>query len=232
MADSTRQATEVIEERISVDAPGRKLEGLLGYGLADTAAFAALVAGPHPLLGGDMDNNLVCALRRGLAANGGVTLAFNYAGVGASEGGPADWPTVVSAFWENGRFDEEEAWVADTSAAAETLTRLCDRPRVVVGYSFGCWTAAHCLDGASAAILVSPNPKRHDFACLSGSLIPLLVIHSDNDFTGTAAEISAWTASLRDPKTLTVLDAGEHFFRGREDEVVRVVARFIDGVLS
>src|ERR1700755_317286 len=46
----------------------------------------ALVAHPHPLYGGTMDNKVAVTLARTFAALGYVAVRFNFRGVGASEG--------------------------------------------------------------------------------------------------------------------------------------------------
>ncbi len=215
------------EERIAIDEGGRCLEGLLAYD--DQPRWSALIAGPHPFLGGDLDNNVVRRLLAGLATDGALALTFNYAGVGASEGGPRDWPAVMSQFWEEGRFEGEADWVEDTQSALSTLRSLSKRRLAIVGYSFGCWTVANCMAtaSASAAVLISPNPKRHDFSGLRASNTPLLVLCSDNEFACSKAEVVHWFETLRDPKTLVVLPASEHFFRGQEEDVLAIVKTFL-----
>jgi alpha/beta superfamily hydrolase len=218
----------VIEERVPIPAPGRTLEGVLAY--PDGAAFgSAVIAGPHPFLGGDMSNNVVTALAGQLAVSGLAVLTFNYGGVGASEGGPADWAAVTSAFWKDGTFPEEGEWVADTASALAAMRKWRrDRP-VLLGYSFGCWTAVRNLKNvdARAVVLVSPNPARHDFDGLNLNTAPLLVIHSDNDFTCDVTDMTAWFQSVRDPKCREQIPAGEHFFKGREATVCDTVLSFL-----
>lgn len=220
--------TNIIQENIRIEGTDRTLEGILTYP-DDQPGFSALIAGPHPFLGGDMHNNVILTLLKTLASQGAVTLAFNYGGVGGSEGGPADWPKVMSAFWKNGTFDEEHDWADDTNFAMRALQRWCRPPPVLIGYSFGCWTIARNLQEscARAIILISPNPSKHSFDPLSECSTPLLLIHSDNDFTCSLSEIIEWFDSLRQPKTRIQLSAGEHFFRGSEEEVASVVVDFL-----
>ncbi|MFQ5424659.1 MAG: alpha/beta hydrolase [Phycisphaerae bacterium] len=208
---------------------GRALEGRLAYPLDHQPVLCSLIAGPHPLLGGDLQNNVVQALLAGLADAGAVALAFNYAGVGRSEGGPADWPAIVSAFWRDGRFDEERLWVEDAAAALTFLRRSHDRCPVLIGYSFGCWTAVNNLHAAdpAAVVLISPNPTQHTFDALGDFDGPLLVVHSNNDFSCAETDLVAWFETLRPPKSRVLIRAGEHFFRGEEREVVGTVLAFL-----
>lgn len=218
----------ITEENVRIRGRGRMLDGVLSYP-TDQASFSSLIAGPHPFLGGDMRNNVVSSLSKALALRGAVTLAFDYGGVGGSEGGPADWPAVMSKFWKEGAFDEENDWADDTGSAIDSLRQSSDFPPVLVGYSFGCWTVVKNLEGscAKAVVLVSPNPKQHEFEQLSKFMAPLLVIHSDNDFTCGVSEMTAWFDSIREPKKRIQLPASEHFFRGHETEVAKAVLEFL-----
>ncbi len=220
--------TAIIEENVRIQGTERMLEGMLAYPNEHTEG-TALIAGPHPFLGGDMRNNIVSSLFKALASCGAVTLAFNYGGVGASEGGPADWPAVMSKFWKSGTFDEEDDWADDTGSAMVSLRQWCDLPPILLGYSFGCWTTVKNLRDscAKAIILISPNPKQHTFEQLSNCVAPLLVIHSENDFTCNVSETIEWFESIREPKTRIQLPASEHFFRGHEREVTQAVLTFL-----
>ncbi len=220
--------TSIIEETVRIAGRGRTLEGNLAYP-EDQPVFSALIAGPHPFLGGDRHNNVVRSLSNGLSLEGTVTLSFDYGGIGGSEGGPKDWPAVMSAFWKDGVFEEESEWVDDTGSAMASLRQWTDLPRALVGYSFGCWTIAQHLpeSQAQAVVLISPNPHKHSFDRLSGCRVPLLLIHSDNDFTCDVSEMITWYESIREPKTRILLPAREHFFRGHERELTGVVLEFL-----
>ncbi len=221
-------ATGFVEENVRIQGCERMLSGLLAY--PDVGAdCCALIAGPHPFLGGDMRNNVVSSLSKALTSRGTVTLAFDYGGVGSSEGGPADWPSVMSTFWTKGSFNEEHDWADDAGSAIAALSQWCDFPPVLIGYSFGCWTVVKNLQGSGvkAIVLISPNPKQHSFEELSACPVPLLMLHSDNDFTCGISELMAWYESIREPKMRIQLPAGEHFFRGHETEVATTVLEFL-----
>lgn len=225
----------VVEEQIRFPGDGRELEGRIAYADAGVPAFSALIAGPHPLLGGDMENNMVRALLLGIAARGGLSLAFQYAGVGSSEGGPRDWTEAATTFWNEGRINEESKWVRDTSAAWSALRQLsgtCNS--AAIGYSFGCWAVSQDLpgSGAGAAVFISPNPVRHRFAGPNCADVPILVIHSENDFACCREDVERWCSGLHTPPRLLVVPSAEHFFRGRETAVVETVLEFLESHLT
>jgi uncharacterized protein len=220
--------TAIVKEDVRIQGPGRVLEGVLAYPSA-RADCSVLIAGPHPFLGGDMHNNVVSTLLDALASQGAVALAFNYAGVGASEGGPEHWPTAMSAFWKRGSFPQERDWADDAGTAMKALQEWFSGSVVLIGYSFGCWAIMNHLrtSQTKAVVLISPNPSQHSFSSLSDCSARLLLIHSDVDFTCSLSETIAWVDSVREPKTRVQLSAGEHFFRGHESELSETVLGFL-----
>ena len=229
MVRSAEHPGATVQERVSIDSDGRRLEGILAYPETGTPTSTMLIAGPHPFLGGDLENNVVRTMLTELPRRGGLALAFNYSGVGASEGGPIDWPAAMSEFWRTGRIDYETKWADDAIAAAAMLAAMVTTPRVLVGYSFGCWAASRCIPrgDVDGIALLSPNPTRHDFSALHDSTAPLLVVSSDNDFSCSLSDVTIWFDDLRAPKTFKTLNAGEHFFRGHEREVAEIVIRYL-----
>ncbi|HEX6240879.1 MAG TPA: alpha/beta fold hydrolase, partial [Polyangiales bacterium] len=84
------------------------------------AGALALVAPPHPVYGGNIDNHVVHAIVTAQTAAQRATLAFNFRGTGASEGSPS-------------------ADVAQAAADYVDVARAIEgrAPRWLSGYSFG-----------------------------------------------------------------------------------------------
>ena len=86
----------------------------------------ALIAHPHPLFGGTMQNKVVHMTARALQECGIATLRFNFRGFGASEG----------------VFDDGEGETGDALAATDWLTaRYPDAGLILAGFSFGSFIA-------------------------------------------------------------------------------------------
>ena len=103
----------VVAESVRFPAGGFLLEGELTYPEESVPLAGAVVAGPHPLLGGTMHNNVVAALTRDLAHRGLATLRFNYRGTGQSEGPPVDVVSRLAEFWKTSHISEESAYQED-----------------------------------------------------------------------------------------------------------------------
>ncbi len=76
-------------ERLTIAGPAGALEVVLNRPLATPAAAPrgiALVAHPHPLQGGTLDNKVAQTLAKTFFALGYASVRFNFRGVGASEG--------------------------------------------------------------------------------------------------------------------------------------------------
>ncbi len=99
-----------------------------------------MLAGSHPLLGGNMHNNVVRGLGDGLAEGGWATLRFNYRGVGRSEGPRVDVARHMAEFWQTSHVRGEMDLWQDVQAAVEFLRSVIDPalPLALIGYSFGC----------------------------------------------------------------------------------------------
>jgi alpha/beta superfamily hydrolase len=207
------------------------LRGELAYSEDGVPATAAVVVGPHPLLGGTMENNVVRALGNGLARQGITTLRFDYRGVGASEGPATDVTARLAEFWQTSRVDDEAGYAADLVAAVHFLRSAVGAKLrlAMIGYSFGCSLLA-TVRGASAAtplVLVAPTVGTHSYESLAGAPAAKLVIAPECDFATDDAKLLGWFCRLSAPKELLRPKLDGHFFRGHEEWLVDKVVRFI-----
>jgi len=178
-----------------------------------------LVCPPSPLLGGDLDNNVVRALAGAAAAAGWPVARFNYRGVGASL--PAG-PLPRYEYWRAvlGRGDLGPA-IADGREALARSRRLF-RPVAIWGYSLGAAVALAlaCADAPEAALaLVGPPLGAHDMGALRTRSHPALVVFAAADeLEPVPADLARFA-----PHTVRVLAGADHFFRGREAELAALV---------
>ena len=101
-----------------------QLEGILSLPDGKAPFPAVVVCHPHPLYGGDMNNNVVTAVCSALARGSIAALRFNFRGVGNS----------------SGSFSDGSGEKDDLRAALDflcTLKEIDKRKIGLAGYSFG-----------------------------------------------------------------------------------------------
>jgi alpha/beta superfamily hydrolase len=153
----------------------------------------ALVAHPHPLFGGTLDNKVVQTLARAFVELGYSAWRPNFRGVGASEG----------------RHDEGRGEVEDLAAVLE-FTKT-EKP-VLAGFSFG---AAMQTKLAQAI-----KPERMVLIGLAVNKFPAppvpgdtLLIHGEKDDTVPLASVLEW--ALEQDLPVIVVPGADHFFHKR-----------------
>ena len=216
------ESIDIIEESVAIDSRGEHLSAVLSYPFADAPRGAALVAGPHPLMGGGLQNNVVRAVARGMAEHGFVALRFAYGGAGPTA-------QTMQEFWRTGNAPDDPNRVDDARAALTYLTSVCHGPAVLIGYSFGASVLGALLSESSPShlVLIGPTLCQHSFAGVQGSAIPKLVIAGNNDFATPLDSTRTWFDKAGFPKKLVIIEAGEHFYRGLEDRVVAEIIQWL-----
>jgi len=218
-------------ETVRIRSGVSNLEGELAYPDEAAPGAAVMIAGPHPLLGGSMDNNVVRSLGEGLARRGIATLRFNYRGVGGSEGQPIGSTDRLAEFWQTSRLACESDFQTDLRSAADFLRTAISGPMklALLGYSFGCSLLAdpELVAEASALVLVAPTLDTHDYHAFEGIAKPKLVIAPAGDFAANSDHVRRWFDRLIGIRKLLEPDSDGHFFRGHEDWLVAQVTEFL-----
>ena len=127
---------------VTIDGPAGGLEGCLHLPEDGRPIAGVVVCHPHPLMGGDMHNNVVMGLCRELVGCGMAILRFNFRGVGASAG-----------THDQGRGEMEDA--REALRYLVSLAEIDDRSIGLAGYSFGAGVAMEsciCLRDGERAV--------------------------------------------------------------------------------
>ena len=200
-------------QRYQVAGPAGAIEALRDVP-EGTSRGVALIAHPHPLFGGTMDNKVVQTLARAFVQAGWTALRFNFRGVGASSG-----------VHDEGRGETQDMLALAASQAP-------DGPLAVAGFSFGSFVASRALQSLWPArsvekiVLVGTAAARFDVATLPPeSHDSTLVIHGETDDTVPLQAVLDWARPQSLP--VTVIPGGEHFFHGQLPLLKNLVLRHL-----
>jgi hypothetical protein len=166
----------------------------------------AVIAHPHPLFGGTMDNKVVQTLARAFVQAGWQSVRFNFRGVGGSQGS-----------YDEGRGELQDllAVVEQCAPLGQTGGRLA-----LAGFSFGAFVtslAAAQLGSErpmAKLVLVGTAASRFAVAPVSPELhAQTLVVHGEQDDTVPLSDVLAWARPQKLP--VTVIPGVEHYFHGQ-----------------
>jgi len=195
---------------------------------ASADGAGAIVAAPHPLYGGSMDNPVVSELAYAAGRAGVASLRFNWRGVGASAGAPSG---------------DLRHGAIDAAAALAQMAETVDGPLVACGYSFGAaallrlgaLAGEHPAFGARAGwprvrrlVLVAPPPSLLDTQALSSFRGAVLLLAAEADAIAPAPQLERIAAGLPRAR-FNVIPEADHFFAAGLAAVGRVTAEWLAG---
>ena len=207
---------------VTIDGPAGGLEGRLHLPEDGRPIAGVVVCHPHPLMGGDMDNNVVMGVCRELVGCGMAVLRFNFRGVGASAG-----------THDQGRGEVEDAREALRYLAS--LPELDRRSIGLAGYSFGAGVAmkaACAYDMASALSVIGRARVDPDDDLARRPSLPVQFVIGERDRQLAPEQAERLSAELSVAPKLHVVSGADHFFAGREREVGALVAGFFHSSLT
>ena len=189
-----------------VDAPE------LAPGVA--ARGVVVIAHPHPLFGGSMDNKVVQTLARAFVQCGWQAVRFNFRGVGATEG-----------VYDEGRGELQDLLAVVQQVAPQGTLALA-------GFSFGAFVTSHAVQtlwpqrAIEKIVLVGTAASRFAVADIPPEAhARTLTLHGEQDDTVPLAAVMDWAR----PQTLpvTVIPGGGHFFHGQLPLLKSLVVRHL-----
>ena len=205
------------QSAVSFKAKGLNFEGIVA--MPDDAGSpipGVVICHPHPLFGGNMDNNVVTAVSFALADQGFATIRFNFRGVGNSDGehtkGELEYQEILGAF------DLLKAWPG-----------VDERNLGLVGYSFGTSVilgSAAAQKKAKAIALISPPIRVFPDSDLKKGKMPTLIISGDRDKLVQSEELQPNLDAFARSPVLKIVAGADHYWNGMERQVVGPVAEF------
>ena len=207
-------------ERLTLSGPAGAIEAVRDSAtLADGAAprGVAIIAHPHPLFGGTMDNKVVQTLARAFVSGGFAAVRFNFRGVGATAG----------------VYDEGRGELQDLLAVVEQVApAAAGQPLALAGFSFGAFVTSHALEAlwptqrVEKAVLVGTAASRFTVAPVPPDAhLRTLVVHGEQDDTVPLSAVMDWARPQILP--VTVVPAGGHFFHGQLTLLKNLVVRHL-----
>jgi hypothetical protein len=189
---------------IAVDMPSTEL-------LATPAI--ALIAHPHPLYGGTMDNKVAQTLARSLTELGYISVRSNFRGVGQTEGvhdeGVGESEDLLAVL----------AWAQNEFAARGDV--------VLAGFSFGTFVNSIIAprltaQGQTVARMVMVGTAAGKWAVQT---VPedSIVIHGELDETIPLHDVLRWAEPQDLP--VTVVAGADHFFHRRLQVIKRIIVQ-------
>ncbi|WP_025917417.1 alpha/beta hydrolase [Herminiimonas sp. CN] len=189
-------------KKFFIDGAAGRLECALDLPAADqfsTPRGVALVAHPHPLYGGTMDNKVAQTLARTFTTLGYAAVRMNFRGVGASEG-------------------VHDAGAGETDDMALLLAHMQqqypDLPLALAGFSFGTFVQAQLQQRLHAQgqaterlVLVGTAAGKWAMPAVPANTI---LIHGELDDTIPLIDVFNWARPQDLP--VVVIPGADHFF--------------------
>lgn len=196
--------------------PGAALDGLWLPPRGGEPRGGALVAPPHPLMGGSMSSPVVTEVALAASDAGRAALRFDWRGVGASAGRPSGEAADADA---------------DTLAALDFLRESVEGPLVACGYSWGALAAYRVgleAPRVRRLVLVAPPPALLERERLARAGRPVLIVAGDRDDYVPLAALRERVDGITGV-TLVVLPGVDHFFAMGIGELGRNVREWLGG---
>ncbi len=175
----------------------------------------AVVAHPHPLFGGTMDNKVVQTVARAFVQCGWRVYRFNFRGVGATEG----------------VYDEGRGELQDLLAVIDQVAPV--GPLALAGFSFGAFVTSHAVQSLADVrkpdklVLVGTAASRFAVAPIALSMHErTLVLHGEQDDTVPLNDVMEWARPQMLP--VTVIPGVGHFFHGQLPLLRSLVVRHLN----
>lgn len=206
----------------TIDGPAGRIEVVCEDPAAGAPVGLAVIAHPHPLMGGTMDNKVVHTLVRAFVLAGWRAVRFNFRGIGLSE-----------SSWDEGRGETDDMLAVLAHHQADPA--MHGLPTALAGFSFGGYVAAqaharlaqaalsHSPTTAPAQlVLISPATSRFEVPAVPAHT---LVVEGELDDVVPLASVLDWARPQALP--VTVVPGVGHFYHGQLPRLREIVLRHL-----
>ena len=199
---------------LSLQGQAGHIEALLDEPAEGAVQGTVVIAHPHPLFGGTMQNKVVQTLARSFVQSRWRAVRFNFRGVGASQG-----------TYDEGRGEAMDMFQVIAQVAPQG-------PLALAGFSIGAFVTSHVVQALGDQrppqhlVLVGTAASRFEVAPVAPELHErCLVLHGEQDNTVPLASVMDWARPQSLP--ITVIPGCEHFFHGQLPLLKSLVVRHL-----
>jgi alpha/beta superfamily hydrolase len=210
------------QTKVTFPSTGLLLEGMLALPQSPGQFPVVIVCHPHPLYGGNMDNNVVCMVSEALARASLASFRFNFRGVGRSQG---EFSHGV------GEQQDVEAAISFVSKAHQLYPGRIGLAGYSAGAGFGLSVGASDAR-IKALAAISPPLEMFDFEFLKDCPKPKLIVSGSVDDYTPVGWFLEFCGSLSKPKDCETIEGADHFWRGYESRLAARVTAFFVRVLQ
>lgn len=200
-----------------IQGPAGALEIALDAPAGDSRGVA-VIAHPHPLFGGTLDNKVVQTLARAFVQSGWTAVRFNFRGVGASAGSHDEG---------RGELEDFLAVVQHAAPSGDNAPALA-----LAGFSFGAFVTTHAFARLNPGrnieklVLIGTSVSRAPAAPIDAAAhLKTLVVHGEQDDTVLLSDVMDWARPQALP--VTVVPGVGHFFHGQLPLLKNLVIRHL-----
>jgi len=186
-----------------IEGPAGKIEVALAQPKKQPTGIS-VIAHPHPLYGGTMDNKVVQTLFKTFQELGFITVKFNFRGVGNSEG-----------IHDNGIGEINDVITVTQNIRNQFNSHRNNLPLLLAGFSFGGGIQLHAAQQLhpQALVLVAPSVLMSNAPLPQESIRRILIIHGNEDDIVSLDSILNWATPQAIP--IVIIPGAEHFFHGK-----------------
>jgi uncharacterized protein len=192
------------QHKLRIKGPVGAIETVIeepGGVFANAPLGLALIAHPHPLQGGSLDNKVAWTLARAALACGLVAVRPNFRGVGESAGE-----------FDHGIGETDDLLTLTTAITAH----YGSLPWTLMGFSFGAYVQHRVAQKlhAERLIMVGPAVSMYSFAATH---IPSAILHGTEDEVIPFQAVREYAETHAIP--LIAIEGAGHFFHGKLREL-------------
>ena len=203
-------------QRLICEGRSQSIEVAIDRPETQAAVGVVVIAHPHPLFGGTMDNKVVQTIARAFLQLGFITVRSNFRGVG-----------LTSGEHDHGVGETEDKFDVVMYAVQTLLPTTSQQRLALAGFSFGAYVTSLLAQRllrsnitVEKLVLVGTACSRFDVAEVPKDT---LVIHGETDDTVPLKSVFDWAKPQDLP--VVVLPGVEHFFHGKLTQLKDLIVR-------